>query len=232
MSFSSIADNTPEIQNTAPTQSTISRAYKTFKADGVYYKPQWPGQPKALDEDKLNKAVEELKEGKYEDGTAISLFSHCLSMDCSPQPVLTRTLWLRMTEEGCRDKVQLCSMTHVGLSFQRDWSYFMGWSMVRVVFSNELKFVIGGSDGHCWCRRERGTDVFEKRTVSQCERQGLGKASVFVWGCMTQEGPGRLMRIEETMDRWIYINILEVSPCFSPKKTCTKGSTEQSFAHY
>ena len=79
-----------------------------------------------------------------------------------------------------------------------------------VIWSDESKFILRGSDGLRWCRRRRGHAVLAPRNVSQRVRRGLGSGKVTVWGCITKDGVGRLHRINGRMDRWMYIDILEV----------------------
>jgi hypothetical protein len=76
----------------------------------------------------------------------------------------------------------------------------------RVIFSDESKFNLFGSDGlqYCWRRRGEGLDpCYTKKKV----KHGGGK--VMVWGCVTADGVGRLYRIDGKMDSKEYISILQ-----------------------
>lgn len=76
----------------------------------------------------------------------------------------------------------------------------------RVVYSDESKFNLYGPDGNRWCWREPGKE-FEPRYVAMQEKHGGGH--VMVWGCMTQFGFGRLVRIEGKVNAEKYVSILE-----------------------
>jgi hypothetical protein len=74
-----------------------------------------------------------------------------------------------------------------------------------VVFSDESKFNIFGSDGRRWCWRKPGQE-FDERYVRKEVKHGGG--SVMVWGCVTAKGLGRIVRIEGNMDANLYTQIL------------------------
>ena len=77
-----------------------------------------------------------------------------------------------------------------------------------VIFSDESKFNLVESDGREWCWREPG-HTNEPRYMKKKVKHGGG--SVMVWGCITSHGVGELHRIEGTMDRYVYVNILRKS---------------------
>lgn len=215
LSFHHIANHMPEFKNTSADHTTISRAYKKAKDKGCYWKANRPGKKKVIDPEQLKEGIQALKDGEYTDGADLG---RAKFPNVSP-----RTLRQSLRREGMlgfvrRKKVVLTianfAQRHAFARVFRDWIDDATWARQHVVFSDESKFVIGGSDGLRWCRRERGVDVFSERCVSQRERRVLGRASVFVWGCMTREGPGNLARIEATMDRWMYIDILQVCRMF------------------
>ena len=77
-----------------------------------------------------------------------------------------------------------------------------------MIFSDESKFNLIGSDGRQWCWREPGKGCdskFTKKTVKH------GGGSVMVWVCLTPHGVGQLQRIHSIMDRFVYCNILSQS---------------------
>lgn len=76
-----------------------------------------------------------------------------------------------------------------------------------VLFSDESKFNLFGSDGRQWCRRPRGKDQYAERNTRKVVAHGGG--SVMVWGCLTPYGPGRLVRIEGRMNAEKYVEVLK-----------------------
>jgi hypothetical protein len=78
----------------------------------------------------------------------------------------------------------------------------------RVVFSDESKFNVWGSDGVQYCRRMDG-EAFEPQNVDARVKHGNG--NIMVWGCVTSRGFGRLHRVEGRMKKEQYCHILEES---------------------
>lgn len=212
MSFSAIANEAPEFKSTACDHRSIARNYHKAKDLGMYWKPYRPGRPHAVDQQKLvEEGIPGLDGGKFTDSEDLR---RQLFPTARPRTIRKNLRKLGLLGFVRRRKVTL-TPEHFLKRYQwakkhRHWCNPRTWNSDRVVFSDESKFVIGGSDGRRWCRRRRGVDVFNEQNVSQRERRGLGIASVFVWGSMTRDGPGNLVRINETMDRWVYIDILKV----------------------
>ena len=78
----------------------------------------------------------------------------------------------------------------------------------QVVFSDESKFNLFGSDGKQYCRRRVGEE-FRPQNVKKTVKHGGG--SLQVWGCLTWDGPGRLYRVEGRMNAVQYCSILETA---------------------
>lgn len=75
-----------------------------------------------------------------------------------------------------------------------------------VLFSDESKFNIFGSDGRAYVWRQPNTE-FDVKNTSPTVKHGGG--SVMVWGCMAAGGVGKLVFIETTMNKWGYLDILK-----------------------
>src|SRR6202012_1419647 len=78
----------------------------------------------------------------------------------------------------------------------------------RVVFSDESKFHLFGSNGVQYCHRYDG-DAMNPLFTQKEVKHGGGK--VTVWGCITWKGVGRLHCIVGNMDKHQYVEILETS---------------------
>jgi hypothetical protein len=93
-----------------------------------------------------------------------------------------------------------------------DWAehhcYWTGEDWQVVIFSDESKFNVFGSDGWDWCWRVPGhanDPAYIKKQVKH------GNGSVMVWGCITRYGVGELHRIDGIVDRFLYVDILSES---------------------
>ena len=76
----------------------------------------------------------------------------------------------------------------------------------KVIFSDESKFNIFGSDGQNYLLRKLNTEL-EIRHLHQTVKHEGG--SVMVWGCMTANGTGKLIFIDGIFDKCKYSNILK-----------------------
>ena len=85
----------------------------------------------------------------------------------------------------------------------KDWTV-EDWR--NVVFSDETKVNRFGADGQKWCWKKPGSSL-QPNHVKPTIKHGGG--SMMVWGCMTAQGVGNLVKIEATMDSKLYFQILE-----------------------
>lgn len=86
---------------------------------------------------------------------------------------------------------------------------YANWDMrtwKNILFSDETKVNLVGSDGRCWVRRGINT-AFEPRYTKKCVKFGGG--NVMVWGCFSWKGVGPICRINGKMDQHQYLKILE-----------------------
>lgn len=75
-----------------------------------------------------------------------------------------------------------------------------------VIFSDESKFNIHGSDGRAKVWRKPNSEL-EPQNMMGTVKHGGG--SVLVWGCMAASGVGKLVFIDGIMDRFVYLDILK-----------------------
>ena len=80
------------------------------------------------------------------------------------------------------------------------------WQLI--VFSDESKFNLFGSDGRQYCRRRAG-EAFLERNVKKVVAHGGG--SLMVWGYITSKGVGHLHQIHGNLNAPKYCVILEDS---------------------
>lgn len=75
-----------------------------------------------------------------------------------------------------------------------------------VIFTDESKYNIFGSDGRLKVWRREGEELNPKNTIKTVKHGGGG---VMVWGCMSASGVGNLVFIENTMNQYVYLDILK-----------------------
>ena len=75
-----------------------------------------------------------------------------------------------------------------------------------VIFADESKFNIFGSDGASYVWRKPNTEL-QTKNLKPTVKHGGG--CVMVWACMSAAGVGNLQFIETTMDKQVYLGILK-----------------------
>ncbi|GFX36647.1 transposable element Tc1 transposase [Trichonephila clavipes] len=76
----------------------------------------------------------------------------------------------------------------------------------EVIFSDESKFNIFGSDGRHMVWHKPNTSYHPKHTIPTVKH---GAGSVMVWGCMAASGVGKPVFIDGIMHKMTYLNVLQ-----------------------
>lgn len=76
----------------------------------------------------------------------------------------------------------------------------------QVIFADESKFNIFGSDGRSYVWRKANTELQNKHLKPTVKHGG---GHVMVWACMSAAGVGKLQFIDSTMDKSVYLKILK-----------------------
>lgn len=91
-------------------------------------------------------------------------------------PIVTRLLRLNWTKE------------------RKDWT-MTDWN--KVIWSDESKFNLFGSDGRVYVRRRVGEEL-----LPECVHQTVkfGGRNAMVWGCISCDGVGPIVKVEGRMN--------------------------------
>lgn len=98
-------------------------------------------------------------------------------------------------------KNQICRLSFAKEHVNKDFDY---WN--TVIFADESKFNIFGSDGMTYVWRKANTELQNKNLKATVKHGG---GSVMVWACMSAAGVGNLVFIEGNMDKTMYLDILK-----------------------
>lgn len=90
----------------------------------------------------------------------------------------------------------------------------------EVIFADESKFNIFGSDGMGYVWRQPNTELQNKHLKPTVKHGG---GSVMVWACMAASGVGNLVFIEGTMDKHMYLQVLKDNLLQSAEKLGLEG---------
>ena len=74
----------------------------------------------------------------------------------------------------------------------------------NVIFADESKFNVFGSDGQQYVWRKKNEELAKKNLLPTVKHGG---GNVMVWGCMAAGGVGELVFIDRKMDQHVYLNI-------------------------
>lgn len=98
-------------------------------------------------------------------------------------------------------KNRLCRLKFAQGHVSRDEDF---WN--TVIFADESKFNLFGSDGNAYVWRKPNTELVPKNLKGTVKHGG---GHVMVWGCMSSAGVGNLVFIDSTMDKKQYLKILQ-----------------------
>ncbi len=191
--------------DTGVPKSTVEDIVKKhFKTDECYLVKAKSGRPRIFGPADSRLAARELLTLKCRDATEVqrTTFPHV-----SPHTVRRALKAQGLNAYRPRKKPLL---TEKNMAKRREWAgQHDEWSEEdwgQVIFSDESKFNLVGSDGHRVVWRKPGEEL-DPRFVNKTVKHGGG--NVMVWGCVTQRGVGRLHRIDGIMDSALYIEILK-----------------------
>lgn len=95
----------------------------------------------------------------------------------------------------------------------------------NVIFTDESKFNLFGSDGRTMVWRQPNMELDSKNTTPTVKHGG---GSVMVWGCFSASGVGNLVFIEGIMNQHVYMALLKENL----KASAQKLGIEKTFAFY
>jgi transposase len=99
------------------------------------------------------------------------------------------------------------STTHrkARLSFANKYRHWTVADWQRVIWSDESKINLFGSDGRRWTWKKKGSSLADNHVIPT---KKFGVGNLMVWDCMTWQGVGMLVEVEGRMDAEQYVNIL------------------------
>ena len=185
-------------------QDTISR-YKNLEN---VKSASRSGRPKALDELEQNKLKVLVKtnnrmsanmiQKKFAEENYLVVSTKTIRRSLHSLGIFSRVAAVkpRVTEKQRENRLKWC------LS-RRRWSVAQ-WG--KIIWSDESRFTIFRSDGphHVW---RSVSERYNIENITPSVKHGGG--GIMVWGCFSEKGLGPLFRVEGTMDRHDYIEILE-----------------------
>lgn len=189
-------------------RSTITNLIRRWKVNGGYVVKRKPGRPRITDK-RTDHAIYRTCRSNPR-FTAVDINREIsVAVGKTPSP---RTIQRRLNEEGLfgrrpvkkpfislKNRISRVAWARAHLHWDfNDWK--------QVLWSDESKFMMFGTDGIKWIRRPIGTRYDPKYQLPTVKHGG---GSCMVWGCFSGRGMGPLYHIEGIMDRFKYKDILE-----------------------
>ena len=188
-------------------KSTVSRVFHNFSVRGSVSRAPKPGQPKVTSDLEDKTLINLSKKNPRLDAVQLNeILSKDLGVRCS---VTTTKRRLRAAElfgrRPCKKPFISAKNQKARLKFAKkhlSWSP-QQWS--KVLWSDESKYLLFGSDGIKYVRRpknERFNPKYQLPTVKH------GGGNIMVWGAFSRDGVGPIHRVEGIMDGVMYKKIM------------------------
>lgn len=189
-------------------QSTVIRTCQRVGERGDYEDRPRSGRPKVLSVHQERIIVRKVMSGKC--STAVGIQRSLTeedNVDISTSSV-RRVLYRSGLAGRIKVKKPLLKKKHrqARLAFARKYRHWTIDDWNRVIWSDESKFQLFGSDGKEYCWRMPG-EPLRPHHVKPTVKHGGG--NIMVWGCMTSQGLGYLCRIDAGLDAELYGRILD-----------------------
>ena len=191
-------------ETTGVSCTTISRIRRTVSSLPPSIKK---GRPSVLGTRWERQLVRMVSSGRWKNGEDAKRHMH----DEYNVQISAESLRRSLRRSGLRahvcPKKPLLSRKHrqARLAFARRYRNWTVDDWKKVIWSDESKFNLFGSDGRSYCWREPGVPLQEHHIKPMVK---YGGGSIIVWGCITAQGVGYMCRIDNGMDASLYQSIL------------------------
>lgn len=126
--------------------------------------------------------------------------------------VHTDTIRRALRSEGyssyTKKKKPLLTTAHrkARVNFAKTYTSWTVEDWKRVIFSDETKINMYGSDGNKYCWKKSDSELTDNHVIPTVK---FGGGSIMIWSCFTNDGVGYEKLIMGTMDSKVYISILQ-----------------------
>ncbi len=204
-------------------QNTVAKVVQTFKKDGTATISQRrQGRPRKLTSRQERLLMRRVEENRHASSLQLSKEVESQTGVTISCDTIRRTLQ-RNGMHGCRPrKKPLLKPRHkkASLEFARAHTDKDEDTWDSILWSDETKINVFGTDGFKTVRRRKGEEYKEKCMVPTVKHGG---GSVLMWGCMSAAGVGELHFIDGIMNSQMYCSILKekMLPSLRAWSSCT-----------
>ena len=192
-------------KTTGVSPSTIQRVRRQLLADLPKSKG---GRPKQICPTTARWMARQVPSGKAD--TAVELKSMLLSD--RELNVCGNTVRKELKRQGLRAYVKKRKARLLARHKKKRMEFaqkYKGWTTEdwkQVIWSDETKINLYGSDGRKWVWHRPGASISERRVEESVK---FGGASLMMWGCMTAQGVGYATKIDGALNAALYVDIVE-----------------------
>lgn len=190
------------------TQATVSKTLKRYAQRGTYARKHGSGRPSKLSKEDL-----EFFEKKIEENPKLG--SNKLKVVIEEEKgivVSARSIRRNLCDIGLFGRVAckkpLLSSDNISsrLEHSLTWINYKQEDWDRIIWSDETKINLFGSDGRTYVRRKVGTRYHSENLKPTVK---FGGGNVMVWGCFSSKGVGKIAFVDGKMDADQYCRILD-----------------------
>lgn len=190
------------------TKSTISMLIKRFHQTGDISRRHVPGRPRKTTR-QVDRSIVMMSRNNPR-STAVDIRAELHQHSVSEVSVETVRRRLRDAGLNGRRPVRKPLISAKNRKARLEFAHrHLNWTVQQwksVLWSDESKFSLFGSDGMAYVRRPKCSRYLQKYQLPTVKHGG---GSVMVWGAFSAKGVSPLHRIEGIMDRHKYIGILQ-----------------------
>lgn len=189
-------------------KSTITRLYSKYKKTNSTKDLPKSGRPRILDKREERRAVRYIVSGECSTATQVQQkLQSDYKIEVCPETI-RRVFKKNGLKSAVKTKKPLLTprLRKARYEFARKYKHwdYNDWS--NVVWSDESRFNLFGSDGREYCWKRKGEPLKDQHVKGTIK---FGGGGIFVWGCFTARGIGYLCRIDGGLDAALYCKILE-----------------------
>lgn len=188
--------------------ATVQKVIEKFKKEGSTKTRARSGRPSIFTPAEKRIIVRKVQENPKKSAPKVQMeIENQIGKSCNPETVRHVLRSAGYHGRNVRKKPFVSAVNRKKrLLFAKEYEKADEFFWNKVIFSDESKFNIHGSDGREKVWRKVNSELEPKNMVGTVKHGG---GSVLVWGCMAASGVGNLVFIEGVMDRFCYLDILK-----------------------
>lgn len=192
---------------TGITRSTVGYILRRYKKTGTLKRLPCSGRPRLLKDPEISVIHREVIADPRISGSKLAAsLVRKTGVSVSKQTMINCLNSLQLkSRTACRKPLLSEKNKKARLDLATQWFFWPKERWNSVIFSDECKFNLFGSDGRTKVWRKDGTRYATKNLIPTVKHGG---GSVMVWGCVSAAGVGKLVFIDGIMDKFAYCRIL------------------------